>query len=484
MSTPSEERPASRPLPADQGWTPEPASADERRVLNAIDMDGLLASLGELIAMDTSGGNERPAQEWMADFMAGSEMEVDRWELDLATLRRDPSYSEELGRDGALGVVGRLEGGGTDRSGSGGSGSGGSGSGGSGSRRSPAGRTLVLNGHVDVVPAGDGQLWSVPPFEATIRDGRVYGRGAADMKGGLLCGLFAIRALRDAGVAFPGSVVVQSVVGEEDGGLGTLAAVRRGHIGDAAIVLEPTRLVLAPAQAGAFNFRVTVPGRAAHGALRAEGVDPIDRFIPLYRALQDLERRRNSRHRHPLFRDLELPFALCVGTICGGVWASTVAESVTFEGRMGIAPEEDPAAARRELEAVVATAAAEMATVEPSAASGTRRPDPWLVENPPSVEWWGGQFSPAVTSVDDPLVATLRDAHRAVSGRPPEVRGMPYGADMRLLANEGGVPTVLYGPGDVRRAHAPDEYVEIAELETATKVLALTILRFCSSASP
>lgn len=418
----------------------------ERRVLDAIDVDGLMAALRELIAMDTSGGRERPAQEWMADFMARCGLEVDCWEIDLDALRTDPAYSEELDRNSALGVVGRF---------------------GPGSFNDPGtGPVLVLNGHVDVVPAGERRLWSVPPFEATVRDGRVYGRGSADMKGGLLCGLFAIRALADAGVEIPGTVLVQSVVGEEDGGLGTLAAIRRGHVGHGAIVLEPTRLVLAPAQAGAFNFRVTVPGRAAHGALRDEGLDPIDRFIPLYRALQGLERRRNERARHPLFDDVPLPYAICVGTIRGGIWASTVAESVTFEGRMGIAPDEDPAAARRELEEVL---------------EGVARRDPWLRDNAPTLEWWGGQFAPAAIDPRHPIVGSVRSAHEAVTGAPPAVRGMPYGADMRLLVHQGGTPTVLYGPGDVRRAHAPDEHVEIAELETATSVLALTALRFCGA---
>ncbi len=409
-------------------------------------MDALVDALAELIAIDSTGGDETPAQEWMAAIMEAQGLELDVWELDLDALRRDPAYSEELDRDRALGVVGRL---------------------GAGSPDGPGvGPVLVLNGHVDVVPAGERRLWSVPPFEATLRGSRVYGRGSADMKGGLLCALFALRALRDAGVELAGSVLVQSVVGEEDGGLGTLAAVRRGHTGDGAIVLEPTGLIVAPAQAGAFNFRVTVPGRAAHGALRAEGVDPIDRFIPLYRGLQELERRRNARPRHPLFADHPLPYALCVGTVRAGVWASTVAESLTFEGRLGIAPDEDPAAARRELESALAETAAA---------------DPWLRDHPPVLEWWGGQFAPAATDPDAPIVGALTEAHGLAAGRPPAVAGMPYGADMRLLANEGGTPTVLYGPGDVCRAHAPDEYIEIAELEIATKAIALAALRFCGT---
>lgn len=426
---------------------PTPLTDLERRVLEAVDIDALLDALGPLVAIDSSGGHETPAQEHVATLMDELGLVIDLWELDLQTLRRDPAFGEELGRDRALGVVGRYGGGSFGVPGNG-----------------PA---LVLNGHVDVVPAGRPERWSVPPFQATVRDDRVYGRGTADMKGGLLCALFAVRALRDAGVSLAGDVVVQSVVGEEDGGLGTLAAVRRGYTGDGAIVLEPTGLVVAPAQAGAFNFRVTVPGRAAHGALRAEGVDPIDRFIPIYRALQALERRRNERPRHPLFADLELPFALCVGTVRAGVWASTVAEAVTFEGRLGIAPDEDHAAARAELEAAIREVAGA---------------DPWLRDHPPVVEWWGGQFAPAATHAGAPVVTATRGAFAAVTGAATVVHGMPYGADMRLLANEGGTPTVLFGPGDIRRAHAADEYVEIRELEIATKVVALAALRFCGVA--
>lgn len=431
-------------------------TALERRVLDAVNTDALVDALGPLIAIDSSGGNETPAQEHVARLMEELGLEVDVWDLDLPTLRRDPAYSEELGRGRALGVVGRLRGSGgaADRANTG------------ADPASHGGRTLVLNGHIDVVPPGELGRWTVPPFEATVADGRVYGRGTADMKGGLLCALFAVRAVVDVGVELEGDVVVQSVVGEEDGGIGTLAAVRRGHTGAGAIVLEPTALVLAPAQAGAFNFRVTVPGRAAHGALRAEGVDPIDRFIPIYRALQDLERRRNERPRHPMFADHALPYALCVGTLRAGAWASTVAESLTFEGRLGVAPDEDPAGARAELEAAVREAGAS---------------DPWLREHPPVLEWWGGQFAPAATDPGAPIVTATRDALAAVTGR-SVVRGMPYGADMRLLAHEGGTPTVLFGPGDVRRAHAPDEHVEIRELEVATKVVALTALRFCGVA--
>ena len=412
----------------------------ERRVLEAIDLDALVECLCDLVAFQSLGGEERPAQEYVAGVMRALDLEVDCWEIDMDRMRRHSAYTAEIEQEDALGVVGRMGRG--------------------------EGRTLILNGHVDVVPAGDPALWSVPPWRATIAEDRVYGRGTADMKGGLCCALFAVRAIRDAGVSLSGAVLIQSVVGEEDGGVGTLAAIERGHTGDGAIVLEPTELIVAPAQAGALNFRLTVPGKAAHGALRGEGISPFDKYLPLYAAMRAFEHDRNQQVTNPLFSEYDLPFALCIGTLRSGIWASTVAEALTCEGRLGVGTGERPEDVRQAFAAVIDEAA---------------RADPWLRDHPPVLEWWGAQFEPAETAVDHPVVTTLSQSHQSVTGRRPLVRGMPYGADMRLLVNEGHIPTVIYGPGDVRRAHAPDEFVPIRELAVATQALALSTLRFCGA---
>ncbi|MBS1965392.1 MAG: ArgE/DapE family deacylase [Chloroflexi bacterium SZAS-1] len=419
-------------------------NSTEQRVLDAIDIDGLLALLCELIAIPSLDGTpeELAVQQRVAEWMHAAGLEVDTWELDFATLYQHPQASWEVERARGLGVVGML----------------GTGQG---------GRSLIFNGHTDVVPAGDTSNWHFLPFVGTIADGRVYGRGSVDMKGGLCCALLAAKALNDAGVRLNGRLMIQSVIGEEDGGIGTLAAVLRGYTADGAVIMEPTELRVAPAQAGALNFRLTIPGLAAHGCVREEGVSAIEKFFPIYAALMELERERNAHATDPLYARYTLPYALCIGTLRAGTWASSVAESLVCEGRYGVAVGEDIPAAQRRFEACVVQAA---------------QADPWLREHPPIVEWWGGRFEPAAIATEHPLATTVAEAFHDATAGPARFEGMTYGADMRLLVNVGHTPTVMFGPGDVRVAHRPDEFVPIADLVAVTRTLALTALRFCGYA--
>lgn len=284
------------------------------------------------------------------------------------------------------------------------------------------------------------------------------------MKGGLAAILAAVRAVRRAGIRLKGKVVVQSVIGEEDGGVGTFAALQRGHRGDAVIVCEPTRLAVVPAQAGVTLFRITVPGRSAHGCVRHEGVSALERFLPIHAALLALERERNRRLRHPLYAGMEFPWPLSIGLVQAGSWPAIVPESLSCEGRIGVAVGETIAQARRELEETVRKAGAA---------------DPWLVAHPPTVEWIGGLWQGAETPLDHPIVGSLSGAVAAFRGRPAEVEGAPYGSDLRLFTNHAGIPGVLFGPGDIRLAHFTDEYVRVDEVEAAAICLGMTILNYC-----
>lgn len=413
------------------------------RAADAVDASALVEAAAALVRIPSWGGNEEPAQRFMAELLAERGLEVDLWEIPLAEVEALPEYAAEIQRESALGVVGTLPGEG-------------------------GGRTLLLDGHVDVVPPGDPSLWRHPPFVGVVEDGRLYGRGSLDMKGQLVAGVFALDAVRRAGVRLAGPARILSVVGEEDGGMGTLAALLRGYRGDGAIVLEPTGLAVAPAQAGCLNFRLVIPGQAAHGAVREEGVSALEKLFPLYRALQALEAARNTRFGgDPLFARYRLPFALCVGTVRGGDWASSVPDHVTIEGRLGVAPEEAPEEARREMAEAVAAAA---------------REDPFLRDHPPRLEWWGGRYLAARTDPEHPLVTTLQGAATRVLGREVPLEGMTYGADMGLLSRVGGIPTVLFGAGDIRGAHRPDESVAVEELVALARVLAVTAVEFCGMA--
>ena len=432
-------------------------SVVERRALDALDLDGLVALLRELIAIPSLDGEESPVQRRVVEWMTGEGFEVDAWSIDLEELARHPDWCQEVHRDEALGVVGWH---GTPAVG-----------------RGPAkGRDLLLNGHVDVVPPGDEASWTTPPWDPAVRDGRVYGRGAVDMKGGLVCALFATKAIRDAGVRLRGRLSVASVVGEEDGGTGTLATILRGHTADGAVVVEPTGLHVVPAQAGSLMFRLVVRGRSAHGCVREEGVSALEKAVPLLAALRRLEAERcGAAHadasatpagdpHSPLFARYRLPWPIEVGIVRAGDWASSVPDTFVAEGRYGVAVGEELTAARRAFEGAIARAAAT---------------DPWLAQHPPEVEWWGGRFEPAVTDSDDPIVTSVARATADVTGAEPCLEGVPYGADMRLLVNVGGIPTILFGPGDVRVAHMPDEHVLIDDLRVAAKTLVVSALRFC-----
>ena len=284
------------------------------------------------------------------------------------------------------------------------------------------------------------------------------------MKGGLVAALFAGKAILEAGVRLKGRLMLQSVIGEEDGGVGTLAAIQRGYRADGAVIMEPTDLDICPAQAGVLNFRITVRGKAAHGCVRDEGVSALEKFETVHKALLTLEQARNQGFSDPLFADYGIPFPLSIGVIEGGEWASSVPDRVRAEGRYGVRPDETLEEAQEDFR---------------DALVGLEAADPWFRDHPPELEWWGGCFHPARVSEGDPIVLGLQDSSQALGLGPRPVKGVTFGSDMRLLVREGGIPTVLFGPGDIRAAHAADEAVSTEDVHVVARILVLTALRFC-----
>ena len=415
----------------------------EERILGALDDDAVVRELIDLIRVPSVTGTdaESDLQHRAAGQLDELGFAVDAWKIDLADLRAHPDFpGTEAPRVEGYGVVGTLGGDGIPG--------------------------LVLQSHVDVVPTGDLDKWvDRDPFSGEVRDGVVHGRGACDMKAGAAANLAVARALVASGVRLERPFAMHSVVSEEDGGLGAFATLLRGHGGEVAVLTEPTSERIVVANAGALTFELRVPGRAAHGSTRLEGYSAFDAFLPVYRALADLERERNT-HRDPLFGDNPLPYPLSIGTVRTGDWASSVPDLLVAEGRLGVRLGEEPTAARAALESVVAEVG---------------RTDPWLRDNPVTVTWPGGQFASGGIEAGHPLIGEMADAIRDAEGREAPLTAAPYGSDLRLYTGIGGIPTLHYGPGDVRFAHAPREQVAIAELLRSTRSLALLAARRCGA---
>lgn len=411
----------------------------------AIDEDALVSDLTGLLLIPSMGGTpaEAEIQEHLARRWRDDGLVVDRWDIDLDAMQDDPHFpGMEVERTSAVGVTATLAGDGT-------------------------GPTLLLDGHTDVVPPGDLSAWSGDPFipRTMVVDGResVVARGSCDMKAGVAAMWAAVRTVQASGIALRGDVVMAAVCGEEDGGLGTFALLRHGVTADLCVVPEPTSLDVMPANGGALTFRLTVRGRATHASRRTEGVSAIDKLMPIMAALAELEARRNA-YVDPLMERWALAYPLSIGIVHAGDWASTVPDLLTAEGRLGVALDETVEHARAEFEATVADACAA---------------DPWLTDHPVEVTWWGGQFASGRTPPESSVIAATSLAHTSVLGSMADLYGGPYGSDLRLLMGLGGIPTVQYGPGDARAAHAPDEWVAIDEVIDCARVLTRLILDVC-----
>jgi acetylornithine deacetylase len=412
----------------------------ERRVLDAVDDAQVAADLTELVAIPSVDGSaeETGVQGWCAERLGALDLDVDHWLSDVRDLADDPAYpGMEVERDRVAGCVGTTGGGGE-----------------------PA---LVLCGHVDVVPVGDLDLWpEAAPFTLRWADDAWWGRGACDMTGGVAAVLGAVAAIRAARVRLARPLAVHTVVGEEDGGIGAFATLRRGHLGETCVIAEPTAGTIVSANAGALTFSIAVTGVATHGSTRTRGVSAIEKFELVHAALRRLEAVRNADLPEP-FAHLDLGWPVSVGTVAAGDWASTVPDRLVATGRYGVMPGESVQRAKNAFVRAVAAACAE---------------DRWLREHPAEVAWPGGVFSAGTLPEGPPLLDDTVAAIIDAGSVRPAVRGGPYGSDLRHYASA-GVATLQYGPGDIRYAHAVDEHVPTADVARCTRAYALLALRRC-----
>lgn len=324
------------------------------------------------------------------------------------------------------------------------------------------GRSLMFNGHIDVMPADETDEWTNPPFEPTIRDGKMYGRGTADMKGGLMASVMAVQLLKDAGAELPGDVLITSVCDEEGGGNGSMQAIMSGERADGVVVGEPTSDEMILAHMGFIFFRVEFEGKSCHSGGKRNGVSAIDKAVKVMNALNEKEHEWLLTYKHPL---LPAP-NLNVGVIRGGNAGSTVAGDCMFETCVHYLPR------LMSHDQVVCEFMDVIHRVTKS--------DPWLEEHPPKVTIYqaGGGFE---MEEADPFVESFKRAYKAARGKDVKVVGSPAGCDSRLWKNIAGCPTIQFGPGNLSECHGIDEWISIDSYLQSILIYAELILDFCGS---
>ena len=394
------------------------------------------------------GGDEGRVQNYVAELFRRMGLEVDIFEpTDVPGLTEHEGYWPGLDYTGRPNVVGVWKGQG-------------------------GGRDLILNGHCDVVPEGPHEQWSDDPFGGAVKNGRLYGRGSVDMKGGISAMAMAVQVLKDCGIKLKGDVILESVVNEELGGYnGTLACIVKGYRADAAIVTEPSDLKIEPANKGGQAYRITVEGMGAHTSFWWEGVSALDKAILIKQKIEDFSKIRFEQTRdNVLYADPELypipALTDCIYSFHAGDPAIMgVPQQASMELMIDVLPGESLEEVRSAFEQAVMDAAAK---------------DPWLKHHPPHMEYTDMRgIYPTQMDLSNPIIESLRAAYRDICGEEAKVCGFESACDAMMFNLFSDTPALIFGPGQLGLAHRPDEYMDLEQLFEAVKILAIAMVDFC-----
>ncbi len=400
-----------------------------------------VALLSELVAQPSLLGDEMGAQAIMRREFAADGLRVHEFAIDEARLRDHPGFSPSIiPYDGRHNVVGVHQPVGPVR-----------------------GRSLILNGHIDVVPVGTAGMWQTPPFEPRVDGDKLYGRGAADMKAGIVAYTLAFRALRRMGYEPAAPVYLQSVVEEECTGNGALACLVEGYTADAAIIPEPGEGIMS-AQMGVMWMTIDVYGVPVHAAYAHTGESAIGFANQVVDSLRELERDWNRpAMRHACYAGHEHPINFNLGKLQGGEWTSSVPTHCRVDMRLGFYPGRTPAEVRAEVEAHL------QRFYEAHPQRNSVRYE---------VSYQGFQAQGCVVDTQQPVIQQLMQAHHDIAGSQPPVFASTATTDVRFFHLYGNIPSTCYGPhgADI---HGIDEWVSISSLQRVTAVLALFMARWC-----
>jgi len=407
---------------------------------NAIDgrVEELIGTVAELVKIPSLLGDEAPVQHWVADHLRNSGLETEVWDLDDLVKSMPNAGESGIPFPGRPNVTALLPGGTT-------------------------GRSLILNGHVDVVSAEPVDAWTHDPWGAEIEENLMFGRGAYDMKSGVGLNLFLARLVAELHIGLGGDLKVHSVIEEECTGNGSLAASRRDRA-DAVIVTEPDFSSVTVAHLGVMWFRVHITGKSAHAGWAWQGVNAIVKSVPIIQALQDLDFSLNSKV-HPRWEGIHHPINLNIGVIQGGDWPSTVPGACDLHCRVSFFPDMSMKELREAIEQAIATATAG---------------DDWFAGHPPGITYDGFQTDGVILNEDEPFLKVLEKAHQSVMRTPLQRRVATAVNDMRYYIFE-GMPATCYGAAG-GNGHAADEWLDLDTLAPVAKSLAAFIVDWCGVA--
>ncbi|HWK66734.1 MAG TPA: ArgE/DapE family deacylase [Rhizobiaceae bacterium] len=417
---------------------------NRQKILDKIDAsrDGAIALLQKMVSIPSVTGDEAAIQAFLADYMRGIGLDVDMWETDWEELKMHPGYRPVArGYEGRPNIVATLKGRG-------------------------GGRSLLLNGHTDVIPVGNGEGWSDDPWSASIKDGRIYGRGSCDMKSGVASHILAVQYLKELGLTPKGDVMINVVIDEEVSGHGTLDTVIRGYKADAGISGETSDLHVQPACIGRIWFEIEIQGKPAGIQQRYLGVSGIALGQKIVAAVQELEDERVATVKHPLYPSAIDSLPCIIGSFQAGNYPSAFPATALLKGSIGTVPGEDHEGVKQTLVKKIAETAAK---------------DPWMKDHPPVVRFVGYDAEASEIPRDHAIVDTVGRTYTEVTGRQPTISGRQGAADTRFLNSYGETPTVIFGPGSTAVMHSDDEYVSIDDYIAAIKVTALSIYDWCNA---
>lgn len=418
-------------------------AALKQRIFDEVDagFDDQVAFTQDLVRFPSQRGQEHTAQDFLYKAFADRDLAMDRWSIDVGEIEDHPGFSPvTVNYDNAVNVVG------THRP------------------KDEKGRSLILNGHVDVVPVGPLDMWTTPPYEPRIEGDWLYGRGSGDMKAGIAANLYALDALRRAGVQPASSVYMQSVTEEECTGNGALSCLVRGYHADAVLITEPTHDCLVRANVGVLWFQVELRGRPAHVYESTIGSSAILAAYKVMAALGELEAEMNAeKGDHPHFEDAVKPITINIGKIAGGDWASSVPAWCRFDVRAGIYPGTPVEEAKQRLEGAIRKASLD---------------DPFLSNHPPSITYNGfaaeGYTLPPGTDAEK----VLAESHSEVFRAELNDTTMPAYLDARVAMLYDDTPALVYGPVS-EHIHGFDERVSLSSTKSVTKTVALFMAEWC-----